>query len=604
MAKKPPNIGELQPGSAAWMKAYDALSPEDQASIFNATYNDPTQDEFQDFESFDNGAGFGAPPLAGTASYSPVVAMSGAELDPFTQQLLQFGGGVNIPQYTSAGKLDPYDLGQEAARTTLGRSQITSLADIIGSALAGPGAIDPSLFQPEITMPTERLKLTGLSENERYAKGTGWQSYIANAVRPKELGGRGLTDAEATADMWKFLNDTSGVDKPGGKVTQQMLDVRDSILSDLPANLQAVQNAGTATDLEIARQKMTPMQQMQSQYDQIGIQKFAADQFGKVNADVEAQGAGWQDPNDPSKWYTSAPTQEPSYMTTYFHNRGLPTPNEQYTDPERMNQMISAQAGPDWQQQIAQTFTGAAQRQADIDELARKSNQASDYNMQLQALLNEPRNQPTPGGLRARTPGELGQAMNSVTQFMAPGAAQAGAPYTISSPTRHAEIVPTAQDAARNIGRAQVSAALTNLASQPNQPARPAINQIYSFQDALGQPLGATTDPRTARAAQRQAAVQSGDLFGAFWGGGKAPKKIGPNAGKQAQQASDAARRAYENAYASNWQQNNWTTSPARGAQIDALYNANYAQQQGRTPFVDAMIQRLLGQRARGLRGI
>jgi hypothetical protein len=612
-APKPKNIGELQPGSTEWMNAFDALPAADQASVFNITNANPIDQGFQDFGSFDQNAAFGAPALAGT-SYSPPIGTQDTSLDPMYQQLLQFGGGVNLPQLTTAGKLDPYDLSQEAQRVNLMQDNATSLADVILSSMAGPGAIDPSLFQPDVTMPTARLKTPGMTEAQRYSQRGGWQSYIANKI----LGG--ATDAEAVADLYDFISTpdsehVSAADKAA----------KASITRDLPPFLPSGGGGVDAVTAAIGQQGKTPQEQARSKYDQIGIQKFASDLFGKVSNDLEAQGTGWQDPQS-KLWYTEAPTQTPSYMTDYFHKRGLPTPVAQYTDADYQEQMRQA-IDPTYQADIAQGTQDAADRQANIAKLAATSNQASDFNTQLQHLMSQPDYAPTPAGIQS---GKPFQAMNTVTQYAAPGAltaqppgpsGQPGAPTQLPQPgivgaggmmTQRpgAPGAPgrpgiSAQDVARNVGNNQISAALGALASHPNQPEIPGRNPAYTFQDALGrsQVAGSLQDAQQGVADANVG--QAFQLFGPRKGiGNQKPQRVTSQTTTKAQQQSDAARRAYENAYGANFAQTNRVLNPGRAALINAGDAGRQAVAQGRSPFVDAMIQRLLGQRAVGVRGL
>lgn len=578
-AKKDKNIGELTPGSKEWDAAFDRLSPADQAAIFNQTYNDPIATGFNDFEDFGNGSDAfgGQPALAGT-SFNLPAGVSDMGLDPMTQQLLQgFGGGVAIPTISAAGKVTPYGIGEEAKRVNLRQDQATSLADVMQSALAGMGALDPSAFAPDVTMPTERLALTGSAKAQRYAGARDWKGFVVDRMLTQQM-----TDTEAVAELLDTVKNYDPNDKHYSPDEKKQIE---EVIRTLPPALnQSGQVAGTGT-VGQAINNITSAENLKkdplSAYDQIGISKFAEDMFSGISEDFAKQAAGWEDPNAPGTWYTSGPTEEPSALTTKFRNLGLPTPMEQYTDPERMQALMQSY-DPNYEADVAEKEAQDAAGLQEIGGLARKSDQASDLNLHIQTLLNDPRYQATPAGLRSPRPG--GQPMNSVTQFMAPGAG----------------------DNAGNIARAQTNAALTNMASQPNQPGRPPISSVFTFQNNLGQ-TGAGTEPEAEAGATRA------NWMKPFWNpdktkprtlGTQKPKKLDQAGATKASQASTAARKAYENAYNADWNRRQNTLSPSQAANVSAIMNADYAAKQGRTPFTDAMIQRLLGQRGSGLRGI
>jgi hypothetical protein len=148
----------------------------------------------------------------------------------------------------------------------------------------------------------------------------------------------------------------------------------------------------------------------------------------------------------------------------------------------------------------------------------------------------------------------------------------------------------------QNIAAAQTNAALTNMASQPNQPERAAINPLYTFGNSLSPQIGTLA---MAPFAPKAGAVGPTPTGATFTG----PKKIDTKAIAAAQKAADQARTAYERAYSNQFRNVNRGTPQDVLDADTAWVNANYAAQHGRTPFTDAMIQRLLGQRALGLRG-
>jgi hypothetical protein len=71
---------------------------------------------------------------------------------------------------------------------------------------------------------------------------------------------------------------------------------------------------------------------------------------------------------------------------------------------------------------------------------------------------------------------------------------------------------------------------------------------------------------------------------------------------KQSETQRAKARRSFDVANTARYQAKN-AVSEDLGDAVRALANANYAARTGRTPFLDAVMQRFLGQRAVGLRG-
>src|SRR5215813_7971947 len=115
-------ITTADPSSTEWQNAFDQLSPQDQQQIFNFTFNSPMTEDTSSME--DTGG-------------------MGPGLDPSSLALTSYMGGVNIPQFTSAGKLDPWDLGQAQAQLNLAQDLTSANMDLGMAGMFGPGAIDP-----------------------------------------------------------------------------------------------------------------------------------------------------------------------------------------------------------------------------------------------------------------------------------------------------------------------------------------------------------------------------------------------------------------------------------------------------------------------------
>ena len=407
-------ITTADPSSDEWQNAYDQLSPQNQSEIFNFG-TDPTSSQAQPFGFADFGEDSNLPGLAGTGYTLPYgFDTSGVGIDPTSQGLTQFSGGVNIPQFTAAGKLDPYDLSQEVTRTNLFQDQVSSLMDLGMAGLAGPGAIDPSVFAPEQKLPTakDRIATPGLDLLERYAKGTGYRAFLAKKMLPTEMGGENMTDDEALASLWEQVN------KADDKTIDPKLQAAQAELKkSLPANtyqsnqLTPPSQQYGAAGLGTTPSTDTAAKQSVGPYDTGLVTGFAAKLFQDSLADQSAIGSAWQDtegivdPKRPGAYYSDSPVETPSAATKSFTEAGLPTPVEKYTDP-KYTQMLGQSLGYGDQQALAQTLaeqdarTKAVQSQFDTAKAGALQADLSDQALQsawndYQSTLAPP---PTPSG--------------------------------------------------------------------------------------------------------------------------------------------------------------------------------------------------------------
>ena len=552
------NIGDFNYGTPSWMAAFDAMSPEDQASLFNMSAG-TTDSQEQPFGFADYGGESGLPGIAGTG-YTLPPGMD-ASLDPTMQGLLQFGGGVGIPQLTTAGKLDPYDLSQEASRVNLMQDNATSLADVVLASLAGPGAIDPQSFAPVTTQPTDKLKTPGLTLAGRYAQGGGYQGYLSQKIAAGE------TDAEAVADMWDLVNAPDS-----GQLSSTDKAARDELIRSLPNNTKPQdQIPGITPD------------DPRNAYDQDRIVNFAGDLFGKVSTDLAAQETGYQDPQT-GAWYESAPTTEDSYLTNKFKNLGLPTPTAQYTDPDYLSQMTQmANPNAPQEQQREQ------QRQLTEDDLVsglfdQSRSAESDFSNQLKGLNTFDKT----------------QQQNRMHPQNIQGLMRNGVPVQ-----GNGQPMPQ-QPRADLFGMQQPNPLAPAGAVQQGRAPLPQGTPQFSFNDLKGQPgVG-----DYGQAQQQDIAGRAMDFFKNMpLGAAQADKRKKPQlvtrpSTAKAGQAYNKAAKTATDAYSREWGRRNNQISSGQTSEIQAVANANYAQQQGQSPFVDAIMQRLLGQRAVGVRGL
>jgi len=578
MAKetKPKNIQELEPGSQEWLDAYYALSPQDQSAIFNAQM-DPTYNE--DAFNFEEG-------LAGTGAYLPMELggnLLGPQIDPTYQALIQFGGGVNIPQLTSAGKLDPYDLGQEQARHNLMQDQATAIADIILASLAGPGALDPASFAPIETMPTNRISMPGATQIDRYAQGTGYKGYIARKIRDENK-----TDDEAIADLFNFLA------QPEEGVSKQSIDVRQEIIDSLPSEMKAGNEIKTPSEQGTGR----PTQDIRDQFDELGITKWANDIYFKYADDVANMQAGWQDPKT-GFWYDQAPTYEDSPATTKFKNLGLPSPFAAYDDPQYLQMAMDAYA-PNAEASSQDYANQSARLAAEAERTQRAAMDVGRRNTELQAEYNRAYEPPGP-----RYPNIGGMLENAAVA--APVWQQ---PLNTTGMVRDKQgnYVPMPVkppiDIQQRFNDWMANATANAETIQPSYSAEPTLRPGHA-RSLLANPAGGYDFQQSLQDAQGKAfgnrLLGNVNMFNKPMGGTKV-EKLSPATAKKSQQDYNRARTAFLKANEDRFRHSQ-TITPDQAAAIDAYTAAIHQARQGRTPFVDAVTQRLLGQRAFGVRG-
>lgn len=560
--KKLKNIGAYDYGTDSWMQAFNQLSPEDQAAMFNFA-GAPT-DSAQQPEGFADqgeGSGLGLPGTGYTIPSSLGGAGADYSTDPAYQGLLQFGGGVGIPQLTSAGNLDPYDLSQEASRVNLMQDNASSLADVVLASLAGPGAIDPNSFNPITTPPENKLKTPGLTLAGRYARGGGYQGFLSQKIA------NGETDAEAVADMWDLVNAPDS-----STLNPQDKAARDELIRSLPNNTKPQQ----------AIPGITP-DDPRNAYDQDRITNFAGDLFGKVSQDLAAQESAYQDPQT-GTWYEDMPTTVDSPLTKKFRDLGLPTPTAQYTDPMYLDQMMSA-ANPN----AAQENQAETQRQGSQDDIIAKLFQDSqgagqDYSNQLQGLNTFDKTQQQ----NRMHPHDIQGLMRNGVPVQGDGTPMPQKPRAdLFGTPQHNPLAP--------VGAVQQSRA-------PMEQGTPQ----FSFTDLQGQPgVGSYGTAQTQDMAGHVMDFFKNMPLGAAQADKREKPQLVTRTGTaQAGQNYNSKVKTATDAYSREWGRRNNQISAGRTGEIQALANANFAQQQGRSPYVDAVMQRLLGQRAVGVRGL
>jgi hypothetical protein len=684
MPKKKKDFSELDPGSTAWMNALTAMSPQEQAALFGGGQPDVynfddsvtgTAEQPGGFADYGDESGIG---LAGTG-YTLPPGFEGLSMDPQTQGMLQFGGGVNIPTLSAKGVLEPYDLPQEAARVNLMQDNATSIADVILASLAGPGAIDPSSFAPVVTPPTERIKTPGLAQLDRYAQGGGYQGYIARKIRDEHM-----TDAEATAALYNYI-----ATPESDQVTDEDRRTKQTIIDSMQSAF------GSGDQVKVPNMFDTgladrPSQEVRNTYDEPQIAKFAYDLFTKSSDDLAATEAGYQDPKT-GYWYSDAPVSEDSPLMQKFRNLGLPSPFEQYNSPDRLQSMYD-QVAPTLGADVQNQQQNVVDLQAIQDQLLKESQAASGRNIDAMRLMRENyrpagyQNAPTtppvgpapPSQVQASPFGGAGDVVGGVLMGGNPGRGAAGALRAqgiggdgqggflsgLLGSNATAGAIPTKNQGgawsnrptpppplANNLGgtppgdiyggdwqstvggqilpasRAPSAAPGKNLGGPGAVPPPFSLPMLPTNSLNQGALPGSTWRPEGTKqniqgienpaggydfmpgqnVDQRAMANAVLNFFGAmpFGGGAKRGEKVvtlNADTAKRSQKAADEARKKFTNTNTARYQATQNAT-PGMNAAAYALGQAN-TQSKSTTPFQDVIMQRLLGQRAVGVRGL
>lgn len=233
-------------------------------------------------------------------------------LDMGSYGLGQFNGGAAIPEYTTKGAVDPYDLSQAAKRYNLMQDYATGSVDNALAMFAGPGAYGPQAFQDRVTPPSKQAKDSGRRMAEQYAQGGGYEEFIAQKLL------EGNTPSAAYADLMALIETEPTEDTPPEAVA-----AREELIRSLPK----------------ARQDgpVMPGQEVEP-YDVESIMGFGTELFQGLFQDDRPN---YVDPQT-GIGYLDAPQVERSEAAQWYDQRGLPLPTETYDSPEYLQAMRDA----------------------------------------------------------------------------------------------------------------------------------------------------------------------------------------------------------------------------------------------------------------------
>jgi hypothetical protein len=263
----------------------------------------------------------------------------GVSMDPSGMDLAGYNR-VDIPQLTTKGKVDPFDLSQQQQRFNLFQDQTSYLDSPMLGALGGAGAFGPDAFQPTYDYGAP-LNLVGRKKAQQYMDVGGYQGYIAHLIKDK---GMGPDEAAQNAIDLAMNTDASKVTDP----TQKALV--ESLQKSLPAATQSgnqlgIPSGGDTKDLPGGRKRTGDI------YDQGRVLKFATDIFEGIASDPTF---AYQDPAS-GNYYAKTPEQAmiKSEAMKAFDKAGLPYMTDKYTDTSYIDKANAAATGRSAEQQAA-----------------------------------------------------------------------------------------------------------------------------------------------------------------------------------------------------------------------------------------------------------
>jgi hypothetical protein len=188
----------------------------------------------------------------------------------------------------------------------------TGSVDNALAMFAGPGAYDADAFDEKVIMPTERANDSGARMLEQYARGGGYEGYMAQKI----LGG--ATPSQAYAELMDLVNT-----EPTGEEPPEAIAQREALIASLP---------------RVVRTGPVPPGEEEAPFDTDRLLNFGNDLFETTFKDDQPV---WTDP-ETGIGYMAAPEVEKSPAAEWYETRGLPTPVANYTDPEYIDRFIGA----------------------------------------------------------------------------------------------------------------------------------------------------------------------------------------------------------------------------------------------------------------------
>jgi hypothetical protein len=461
---------------------------------------------------------------------------------------------VNIPQLTTKGKVDPYDLSQMQQQLNLSQDITGGVDDLMLGAFGGPGAFGPEAFQPTYDY-GEPLNLVGRKKAQQYMDVGGYQGYVADLIMNQ---GMGPDEAAQNAIDLAMNTDASKITDPKQK----------ALVESLQKSLPAATASGNQLGIPSGDTKQADLpggrKRTEGIYDQARVLKFASDMFEGIASDPTF---AYQD-EATGNFYSKTPEQamQKTEAMKAFDKAGIPYITDQYSDQGYIDKAISAATGRGVEQQAAADTGYQEQMRAMEDERA-ASNQRQQFAQQSMGELQA--NQDA-RKFENMTPDQIYRVKPKPTAGKMPMHRMQMGPFSVMAPT------PLDFAEAENVG-----------ATEPAYTPPPAP---MFYVDKNGNIVASPIEGGNPSMAARNDRLAASGLT---------PKKAGSPGVDMAQLQAQFDRENTANTDFYKKRSDLMRRDPNLD-RITAIARAQALGAAGRTPTRDALMQRLMAQRAMG----
>ena len=518
-----------------------------------------------------------------------------------------------LPPDIEYGDVQPFGLDEYAqANNALQDLGALSLDPAI-RMYAGRGAFAPGAFDPTTIPVGEPLDMAGARYVDMLANsGPGYESYLAQKIKPVAMGGAGMSPGQAVATMWADIANPDPA----------MAGLRDQLVASLPPppSFSSTGQPLPPTQAALVGDLTTPQGQAATT-DVFGISETARDMFERIASDPIA---GY---TDPSGMQFAGSYEQPSEIAEKFAEYGLPSPEASYMDPEYLPpvnqeyQAAKAQAMTDLTGRLDEATAVRDQTTGNMEQMVKAWREAQAAPAGPPKVGDDPNN---PYGLSSD---DLRAAEKSVPTNIGTWVGSSNAPPEIGSFRDEARaevgLAPINTNPGYSIPQSVATGGLLDLQNPSADTGT--YDQAYAeWEEEQRKRLESEAQRRTATANQGSGnpfVVSSGDRvldtynfagtpeqqagYGSFvdlWsqlrgGPDVSVSQLAQNPRRSYAPAVQAAENQWGQAYQAAEQLRNYTT-PDEASRARAIGLAAAMESYGRTPLQDVLMQGALGRQA------
>lgn len=231
------------------------------------------------------------------------------------------------PELNKQGETVPWGLDQQTQAFNLMQDMADMTADPMMAVYGGPGAFDPSAFAPVQTPIGRPIFQAGQQRLQNAAQsGNGYEAFIAQAMLGDENHAP-MSPSEAVASLWDFLSE------PDEALDEDLLNRKRTLRNSLPAMAQDPKEAALNGPVDYENIDFADRSTRGRAFNEQALLDYAG---GLAEGLAKDMPIGYTDPNTGLNYV--GVQESPSEMTQKFHELGLPTPFENYTDENWMAQ--------------------------------------------------------------------------------------------------------------------------------------------------------------------------------------------------------------------------------------------------------------------------